>query len=153
MINCPSPVRRISCHGCCLRYFELALTRSGYELVTNPIPFDAVALGSDEVPAETTTSSLVTCENDAGNNEDECPDSRLEQSGSMQMKVRSEGLNTVFVRKKHNFLRKVVRVARKEIGHNRKARESLWSWRYAKRVFVGFMQPRLVPVMARPVNG
>lgn len=70
------------------RYFELALTRSGYELVTNPIPFDAVALGSDETPAASTTDSLVTCENEAGNNDDECPDSRLQMSGSMQMKVR-----------------------------------------------------------------
>lgn len=71
-----------------LRYFELALTHSGYELVTNPIPFDAVALGSDEQPAVITTDSLVTCENDAGNNDDECPDSRLKQSGSIQMKVK-----------------------------------------------------------------
>lgn len=71
-----------------LRYFELALTRSGYEMVTNPIPFDAVALGSDEQPAVITTDSLVTCENDAGNNDDECPDSRLKQSGSIQMKVK-----------------------------------------------------------------
>lgn len=71
----------------CDRFFELALTRSGYELVTDPIPFDAVALGSDELPAVSTTDSLVTCENDAGNNDDECPDSRLENSGSLQMKV------------------------------------------------------------------
>lgn len=70
------------------RYFELAMTRSGYELVTNPIPFDAVALGSDETPAASTTDSLVTCENDEGNNDDECPESRLQKSGSMQMKVR-----------------------------------------------------------------
>lgn len=55
--------------------------------MTNPIPFDAVALGSDETPAASTTDSLVTCENDAGNNDDECPDSRLRKSGSMQMKV------------------------------------------------------------------
>lgn len=55
--------------------------------MTNPIPFDAVALGSDETPAASTTDSLVTCENDAGNNDDECPDSRLQKSGSMQMKV------------------------------------------------------------------
>lgn len=72
------------------RYFELALTRSGYELVTDPIPFDAVALGSDELPAVSTTDSLVTCENDAGNNDDECPDSRLENSGSLQMKARND---------------------------------------------------------------
>lgn len=57
-------------------------------LVTNPIPFDAVALGSDETPAASTTDSLVTCENDEGNNDDECPDNRLQRSGSMQMKVR-----------------------------------------------------------------
>lgn len=56
--------------------------------MTNPIPFDAVALGSDETPAASTTDSLVTCENEAGNNDDECPDSRLQKSGSMQMKVR-----------------------------------------------------------------
>lgn len=56
--------------------------------MTNPIPFDAVALGSDEVPATTTTQSLVTCENDDGDNNDECPAERLEKSGSMQMKVR-----------------------------------------------------------------
>lgn len=74
----------------CNRFFELALTRSGYELVTDPIPFDAVALGSDELPAVSTTDSLVTCENDAGNNDDECPDSRLENSGSLQMKVLTE---------------------------------------------------------------
>lgn len=71
------------------RYFELALTRSGYDLVTAPIPFDAVALGSDEQPAATTTESLVTCENDAGSNDDECPDSRIQKSGSMEMKVRA----------------------------------------------------------------
>ena len=59
-------------------------------MVTDPIPFDAVALGSDELPAVSTTDSLVTCENDAGNNDDECPDSRLENSGSLQMKVRTE---------------------------------------------------------------
>ena len=65
----------------------MALTRSGYELVTDPIPFDAVALGSEEQPTVTTTESFVMCENDAGNNGDECPDSRLVKSGSIQMKV------------------------------------------------------------------
>lgn len=70
------------------RYFELSLTRSGHELLTDPIPFDAVALASEELPAVSTTDSLVMCENDAGNNDDECPDSRREASGSMQMKVR-----------------------------------------------------------------
>lgn len=70
-------------------YFELRLTRSGYGLVTDPIPFNAFALGEDETPALTTTASLVTCENDGSNNDDECPTSRLEKSGSMQMKVRA----------------------------------------------------------------
>lgn len=81
------------------RYFNLALTRSGYELVTDPIPYDAVALGSDEQPANITTDSLVMCENDAGNNDDECPDSRLQRSGSMQMKVgmRSQELNILSI--------------------------------------------------------
>lgn len=71
------------------RYFTLRLTRSGYGLDTDPIPFDAVALGSDEVPATITAESLVTCERDAGDVSDSiCSQDRLEKSGSMQMKVR-----------------------------------------------------------------
>lgn len=70
------------------RYFELRLTRSGFGPVTDPIPFDAVAMGSDEVPATTTLSSLVTCENADGSHFAECDQQRLQNSGSMQMKVR-----------------------------------------------------------------
>lgn len=70
------------------RYFELRLTRSGYGAVTDPIPFNAAALGSDEVPAMTTSESRVTCENVDGDNDGECDDDRLQSSGSMQMKVR-----------------------------------------------------------------
>lgn len=58
--------------------------------MTDPIPFDAVALGSEERPAVTTTDSLVMCENVAANNFESCPDSRLVKSGSMQMKVSSD---------------------------------------------------------------
>lgn len=57
--------------------------------MTDPIPFDAVALGTDEIPKTTTSESLVTCENKDGDNDDECPVTRLEKSGSMQMKVRA----------------------------------------------------------------
>lgn len=68
-------------------YFELRLTRSGYGLVSDPIPFNAFALGADERPDVSTLDSLVTCEND-GSNDDTCPSLRLGKSGSMQMKVR-----------------------------------------------------------------
>lgn len=65
----------------------LRLTRSGIPLDTMPIPFDAVALGSDELPADNSLSSFVTCENDAGTNDETCDGDRLVRSGSMQMKV------------------------------------------------------------------
>lgn len=56
--------------------------------MTDPIPYNAVALGADETPAATTLDSLVTCENDDGNDQDVCDAQRLQKSGSMQMKVR-----------------------------------------------------------------
>ncbi len=75
------------------RYFKLRLTRSGIPLDTDPIPFNAVALGSDEEPAGTTEDSLVTCESESDDEESTCPQARLENSGSMQMKVcLSQGL-------------------------------------------------------------
>ncbi|CAM9849342.1 unnamed protein product [Phaeothamnion confervicola] len=68
-------------------YFKLQLTRAGSMLQTDPIPFDAVATVDLEEPDSTPLLSQVTCENTDGSNQDTCPDSRLQKSGSLQMKL------------------------------------------------------------------
>jgi len=68
-------------------YFALRLTRSGVDLITDPIPFNAPALASEEIPHKDIYMSKTYCENYEDENLAYCPTSRLLTSGSMQSKM------------------------------------------------------------------
>jgi len=67
-------------------YFKLTLRKFNMDYVTDPIPFDAVAMGNEEV-GDDTDDSKVHCIQHDGDIHGLCPTARLEASGSMEKKV------------------------------------------------------------------
>jgi len=64
-------------------YFSLTLRRSSYDLTTDFIPYDAVAMASEETPAASgQENSTVFCKES-----DYCSEWRIKESGSMQSKM------------------------------------------------------------------